>query len=201
MHPYADRGLDLYETPPEAVRALLRMEKFHGPIWECAAGPGAIVSELRAAGHTVVATDIEDYGCPDSRSGVDFLLEQRAPPGVETVVTNPPFMHATAFARHALTLVPRVFLLLRLLFLESQKRIDIIDGGHLARIHLFIDRAQQIHRAGWQGPKTDSNPMALAWFCWDRNYDGPITVRRMWCREREAEIEPLEAPGMLRAVE
>jgi hypothetical protein len=195
MDPYAERGLDLYETPAEAIRALLRVETFRGSIWEPACGPGAIVRELRAAGHKVFATDIEPdaYGCLDARGGVDFLMQQRAPPGVESVVTNPPYRDATAFARHALTLVPRVFLLLRLLFLESQKRVDIIDGGNLARVRLFIDRVQQMHRAGWEGPKTDSNPMALAWFCWDRNYTGPIVVERMWCREREAEIELGEA--------
>jgi Protein of unknown function (DUF3102) len=34
MDAYAERGNDLYETPPGAVRALLEVEKFEGPIWE-----------------------------------------------------------------------------------------------------------------------------------------------------------------------
>jgi hypothetical protein len=186
MHPYAERGLDLYETPREAVRALLRAEKFSGPIWEPACGPGAIVRELRASGHSVIATDVKDYGCPDSRGGVDFLAERRAPDGVQTILTNPPFMHADEFVRHALTLVPRVVMLLRFLFLEGQGRTDLIDGGHLARVHLFIDRVPLMHRGGWNGPEADSSQMALAWMLWDRNFRGPIEVRRIWCREKEA---------------
>src|SRR5262249_46930029 len=63
MHPYADRGVDLYETPAPAVRALLKEESLDGPIWEPACGPGAIVRVLRAAGHRVIATDLVDYGC------------------------------------------------------------------------------------------------------------------------------------------
>jgi hypothetical protein len=179
MSPYSERGLDLYETPPEAVHALLRVESFSGPIWEPACGPGAIVSVLRQAGHKVVATDIKDYGCPDSAGGVDFLSEQRAPPGVETILTNPPFMHAPEFVRHALALAPRVVMLLRLLFLEGQSRCDIIDGGQLPRVYMFIDRLQMMRRGSWDGPRNESSQMALAWFVWDRNHRGPITVQRI----------------------
>jgi hypothetical protein len=48
MSPYAERGLDCYETPAAAVRALLEVESFDGPIWQPACGPGAIVRVLRA---------------------------------------------------------------------------------------------------------------------------------------------------------
>jgi hypothetical protein len=190
MDPYSDRGLDLYETPAAAIRALLKVEKLHGPLWECACGPGSIVRELRAAGHTVVATDFADYGCPDSRGGVDFLKEQRAPDGVETIITNPPFKFADEFVRHALMLAPRVVMLLRFLFLESQGRVDIIDGGQLARVYLFIDRVPMMHRAGTECEK-ESSALAFGWYVWDRNYSGPITLQRIWCRERETEFEPL----------
>ena len=33
---------EFYPTPPEATRALLSVEHFHGSIWECACGDGAI---------------------------------------------------------------------------------------------------------------------------------------------------------------
>ena len=42
-HALADRGHDLYETPPEAVLALLSAERLPQIIWEPACGPGAIV--------------------------------------------------------------------------------------------------------------------------------------------------------------
>jgi hypothetical protein len=54
----------LYETPPEAVQALLRVERIPHCVWECCAGKGAIVRVLRDAGHAVIASDIIDYGFP-----------------------------------------------------------------------------------------------------------------------------------------
>jgi hypothetical protein len=186
MSPHAERNDDFYPTPECAVRALLRVEQLSGTIWECACGDGAIVRVLRQAGHKVIATNLVDYGCPDSTSGVDFLTEHRAPDGVDTILTNPPFMFAAQFVRHALTLVPRVVMFLRLLFIEGQGRCDIIDGGQLRRLYPFIDRLPMMHRHGWDGPRADNSPqLQFAWFCWDRNYRDDIIVRRIWAREKE----------------
>ena len=80
--------------------------------------------------HRVYATDLVDYGCPDSESGVDFLMERASFDG--PVVANPPFKVA-----HALTLCPRVIMLLRLPFLESRRRPELIDGSSRARVHVF----------------------------------------------------------------
>ena len=101
----ATRGDDLYETPPEAVRALLRVEPLPQRIWEPCAGRGAIVRELAAAGHEVCAMDLVAYegADPGIESGIDFLMEHRAPPGFACIVTNPPFKLADAFIRHGLT--------------------------------------------------------------------------------------------------
>jgi capsid protein len=93
-----------------------------------------------------VATDIADYGDPDAVAGVDFLAQAVAPAGVTTVVTNPPFMHADEFVRRALTLVPRVVMLLPLTFLAGQGRSDIVWGGQLARVYVFQNRLQGMHR-------------------------------------------------------
>ena len=100
--PVADRRDDLYETPPFAVEALLGVERLPGHIWEPACGPGSIVRRLRGAGHIVCATDLIDYGCPDSESRIDFLLEQRCREDVEAIVTNPPFKLAGEFVADAL---------------------------------------------------------------------------------------------------
>ena len=48
--PLSVRGDDLYETPAVAVDALLRVEQLPHWLWEPAAGRGAIVNVLRAAG-------------------------------------------------------------------------------------------------------------------------------------------------------
>ena len=152
---------------------MLDVEPLSGTIWEPACGPGAIVGVLRAAGHRVIATDIESYGCPDLLGGVDFLKQTVAPKGAQTILTNPPFMYANEFARHALTLVPRVFLLLRLGFVEGVGRSDLFDSGQLARVYVFRNRLPLMHRDGWNGPRATSNPTAFAWFVWDRAPSGP----------------------------
>ena len=118
----ADRGHDCYQTPPAAVHALLAHETIPGAVWEPACGPGAITRVLRAAGHHVVATDLVDYDSPDQdAAGVDFLLQQRTPPGVECIVTNPPYKLAGEFAAHALRLCPRVYMLLRLICYQGAR--------------------------------------------------------------------------------
>jgi len=177
--PLNERKDDLYESPPEAVTALLRAEKLPAVIWEPACGPGSIVRVLRGAGHEVYATDLVDYDSPDQDShGWDFLSERQLPIGVQAIVTNPPFKNAGEFVSHALWLCPRVIMLLRLAFLESTRRAPILDGGHLARVHVFRNRLPMMHRDGWQGPKV-SNPTAFAWFVWDRNHNGPTELHRL----------------------
>ena len=123
-------------------------EPLDGSIWEPANGRGAISDVLRAAGFHVIATDPADYGVQDARGGVDFLAQTAAPDGVTTILTNPPFMYANEFVRHALTLVPRVAFLLRLAFLEGVGRSDIIEGGQLARVYVFRESIAD-DASGW----------------------------------------------------
>jgi hypothetical protein len=177
-HSFADRGPDFYATPPEAVRALLRVEKLPRRIWEPACGGGSIAETLRAGGHTVHAADLHDWGCPNRRSGVDFLNEHSAPAGVTCIVSNPPYKLAEQFVTHALDLCPRVVVLLRLAFLESERRSPLLDHGLLARVRVFKNRLPMMHRHDWQGPRA-SSAIAFAWFVFDRNHRGPTTLDRI----------------------
>lgn len=178
-HALADRKDDLYETPPVAVQALLTVETLPELIWEPACGPGSIVRELRTAGHKVYATDLVDYGCPDSESRIDFLMEQTAPTYIGAVVTNPPYKLAGEFVSHAMMLgIPKVVMLLRLAFLESERRRAILESGMLARVHVFRNRLPMMHRDGWEGPKA-SSAVPFAWFVWDRAHKGPTELKRL----------------------
>lgn len=93
---------DFYPTPPEATRALLSVETFHGSVWEPACGDGAIAKVLKDDGYCVVATDLIERGF--GTSGVDFLKETR--PRARNIVTNPPYGRGLAdrFVEHALNL-------------------------------------------------------------------------------------------------
>ena len=177
-HSQTERGADLYQTPPEAVHALLSVEPIPLTVWEPAAGPGSIVKTLRETGRAVIASDLHDWGCPDSQSGLNFLEATQAPPGIAAIITNPPFSLAGPFVRKALELCPLVMMLARLAFIESVGRTDIIDGGQLARIYPFANRLPMMHREGWDGPRSTS-AMAFAWFIWDRDHEGPTQLKRL----------------------
>jgi len=177
-HKLADRGHDLYETPIEATIALMRAEKLPHWIWEPAAGRGAISTYL-SGWHAVVAHDLVNYGPHLEAFGRDFLMETKRPfDWIDTIVTNPPYKLAADFVRHGLELCPTVIMLLRLSFLESEGRSDILDGGKLARVHVFRNRLPQMHRDGWEGPKA-SSAIPFAWFVWDSRHTGPATINRI----------------------
>jgi hypothetical protein len=156
----------------------MRAENLPHHIWEPAAGRGAIVDVLRDAGHFVFASDLVDYGIDGQLGYRDFLLEHKLPPGIELILTNPPFKIANQFVEHALELCPRVILLLRLGFLESKRRSSILDTGKLARVHVFKSRLPMMHRDGWAGPKA-SSAIAHAWFVWSREHCGPTVIDRI----------------------
>jgi hypothetical protein len=124
----SERDDGLYETPPVAVHALLKHEALPRVIWEPACGPGSIVGVLCENGHRVIATDLVDYGCPDSESRIDFLFEQRAPEGCGCIVTNPPFKNAEPFIGRARELAPKTVMLLR--WLSSKAR----SGGQSSTV-------------------------------------------------------------------
>ena len=69
-------------------------------------------------------------------------------------------------------------MLLRLAFLESERRTSILDGGKLARVHVFRNRLPMMHRAGWQGPRASSST-PFAWLVWDAEHHGPTALHKI----------------------
>ena len=170
-HAHADRGDDVYPSPPEAAFGLLAAEDRFLPLhlWEPACGDGALVRPLRAAGYRVTASDLVDRGCEDALTGVDFLMEPCAPAGVAGIVTNPPYKLAEQFIDQALDLAPYVAMLLRLQFLESERRRPLFEQRWpLAAVHVFSSRLQMMHRDGWDGPRASSTT-CFAWFVFTRH--------------------------------
>lgn len=162
---------DFYPTPPEGTAALLRVERFDGPIWEPACGDGAISRVLEAAGHAVVSTDLVDRGYGTPR--VDFLMETRAL--APNIVTNPPFKMVAPFMRRALALSSgKVAMLLRLACLEGSERREIYDASPLARVWVF-SRRLSMQRGGIPVEST-GGMLAFAWFVWDHAHKGPPTL-------------------------
>lgn len=200
----AERGLESYPTPPEAVLALMGVEALPRHLWEPACGAGNIVKVLRDHGRIVVASDIVDRGLPGAFIH-DFLgdtpLIPLAPlvpdvPYPKAVATNPPFSRAAAFVDRALVYCPDVYLLLRLNFMEGGQRDPVRDrilspGGGLRRVYVFRERLPMMHREGWDGPEAGSK-VTHAWFCWRQKYRGKAQISRIsWKNPRP----PLPPPG------
>jgi len=174
MHPRADRRLDHYQEPPCAVYPILGLQILSHYLWDPAAGNCNIVNILREAGHHVVASDIIHRNEPLTFEA-DFLKETKAPSRVEMICCNPPYYCATEFVEHALDLVPRAVMLLRLSFLESKRRAHIFKSGKLVTVYPFIERIPMMHRTGWTGPRASSN-VPYAWFYFWRDHNAPATV-------------------------
>jgi hypothetical protein len=163
---------DFYPTPPEATEALLRVEHFHGPIWEPACGDGAISKVLEAAGYEVASSDLYDRGY--GTVGVDFLAQ--VSPARMNIVTNPPYRLVLPFARHAVAITRRhntakVALLLRLACLEGQARRAFFESSPLARVWVFSRRVQ-FKRPGWEDTGK-GGMVAYAWYVWEHGHKGP----------------------------
>lgn len=183
---------ELYETPPEAVRALMAAEPFFSRpqmIWEPACGPGQIVAALEACGHDVIASDKFDYsdrwkGGRPAHWGFDFLDQPEPMRACRAIVMNPPFSMADAFVERALQEAPRVYALLELGWLQgdsSPVRNRLIDDGPLVRVHAFADRLD-MHRDGFPVERRTNSTRKHAWFCFvnRRKADAvPVAFRRI----------------------
>ncbi|KKN14445.1 hypothetical protein LCGC14_0995960 [marine sediment metagenome] len=164
---------DFYPTPSEAVYGLLSKEKFpYGAgnfIWEPACGDGAITNILSARGYPTWSTDLYDWGF--GTSGIDFLdcdFEEYF--HCDHIITNPPFKLANEFAYRGVDFIRKtcgkLCLLLRLQWLEGQKRGKMFEKIPPQRIWVFSARLPRMHQFGYTGKKTTST-MAFAWFVWD----------------------------------
>lgn len=158
---------DFYPTPPEAVQALLSVEDVPHSIWECACGDGAISNVLQEAGHSVVSTDLNDWGYDKAETGVDFLMETK--PLAPAVITNPPYKLANEFIVKCMDMELDYFaMLLRLAFLEGKQRRELIYNRQPpARVHVFSERLT-MWRGDEEQPQGSSGFIAFGWFVWEK---------------------------------
>lgn len=172
------RRPDFHPTPRVGIEALLGVETLSPVVWEPACGDGAISKVLEDAGHDVLSTDLNDWGY--GQPGIDFLMCAAtgiAPEKPFDIVTNPPFKLAEEFVETAMTCGPeKLCLLLRLNWLEGQRRKELFSRHPLARVWVFSKRLPMMHRHDHPTRVQSSSAIAFAWFVWDRAHDGPPTL-------------------------
>lgn len=205
-----ERGVELYQTPPQAMATLLALESFSQEIFEPSVGKGAILHPMESAGYDVRIADLVDRGVVTKHGELQmvgsFLDSRREDasdaPGPD-IVTNPPFGIANAYAAHALRehRPGKMALLLNFNFcsgFDDPERRFVMDANPPSRVYVFTRRLPMMHRDGWQGNEADSR-MNTAWFVWERNADGsygkgyPQLIRIDWQDYQDA--APL-APGL-----
>ncbi|WP_377299786.1 hypothetical protein [Rhizobium sp. SGZ-381] len=204
-----ERGDDLYETPVEAMRVLLALESFCGPVLEPSVGRGAILRPLEAAGYEVMISDLVDREITTAHGECQMVGDFLASTGMADagrhgpdIVTNPPFGIANAYIAHALKAHrPRkMAMLLNFNFaagFDDPDRCFVMDENPPTRIYVFTRRLPMMHRDGWEGNKASSQ-MNTAWFVWEANDDGSYGdgyPRLIRVNYSDFETAPALAPG------
>jgi len=174
--------LDGFHSPAIATETLLAAENLSGYSWEPANGYSRISNILRAQGHKVFTSDIKRW-----HSGTDCIRDFLSCPCLprcfkqtgSDLITNPPYKLADSFVQHAMNILPRgnkCCLLLRLQFLEGNKRNAFFERYPPRRIHVYSFRLPRMHRFGYDGVDGGST-MCFAWFVWISGYKGPTELK------------------------
>ena len=93
-------------------------------------------------------------------------------------MTNPPYKYALEFAEHGLDLIDeghRVFLFMKLTFLEGQKRRRLFDRRELEKVLVFTKRIICAKNADFDS--VTSSAMAYAWFVFRKGNDNWPEIR------------------------
>lgn len=164
---------DFYATSPVAIKELLKIETLSNNVWECACGLGHLAKPLVEAGYNVKSTDLIDRGF--GTGGIDFLECCEQFDG--DIITNPPYKYAEDFIRHAMDILPtgrRIYLLLKVQFLEGKKRRDLFEEYPPKVIYVSTSRIKH----GRNGDFSRANSMmAVAWYVWEKGYTGETVIK------------------------
>jgi len=187
------KHLDQYYTPQHVADTLVNWYAANYPwphsVLEPSSGMGAFCRAVRRAmpGVDMVGVDLdpktEAVEVCDMHLKQDFLT-LKADEGFDLIIGNPPFSEAEAHIRHAAALVKdggRVALLLRLAFMESNKRASFWSE-HRARDVLVLR-----NRPSFTGSGTDS--AAYGFFVFERGYRGATIVHPCWAPEIQEAAE------------
>jgi hypothetical protein len=174
----APDDLDYFPTPPWAARAggelIQKLDPGDWSVWEPACGGGHMAHGLREHFTTVVESDIHQHEGGDPAFVVDFLSEEarQFEPGIDWIVTNPPFVLGDAFVRTAYAHARRgVAMLLRLVFLEGGKRYRLLhEDCPLSAVAPFSERVPMV-KGRWDPDA--SSATAYAWFVWLKTPERP----------------------------
>jgi hypothetical protein len=166
---------DYYATDPIAIDSLIRGQISH-KVWEVACGEGHLSERLKEYGHEVYSTDLIDRGY--GVGGIDFLECPTKWDG--DILTNPPYKFAQQFVEHSLELIndgSKVFMFLKLQFLEGKARRKLFDTGCLKTLWVSTSRILCAKNARFEEMKAGGSAVAYAWFEFKKGFTGDPTIK------------------------
>lgn len=183
---------DFYATDPQAVRLLLKYEKFHHKVLEPCCGMGHISKVLIQHNYEVISADKNDYGYGIVQK--DFLAEDDLLNGLKgevDIVTNPPYYLAVKMVEKALLLAKhKVAMLFPFWYIVK------FYWYPPRRIYLFT-RKINIAKDGDFEAYHGKNMKDYAWFIFDKGYKGSSTIHYINNNKRVSPIvEELETTYM-----
>ena len=166
---------DFYQTPPEVVMELLEKESYDRQTTEPCAGNGAIAQVLEQHGIPVMASELREsgYGITGCDALEPCFLIKALP--FQNAITNPPYHIAEEIISACIESVSgKVAMLLKLTFLESEKRREFFEKYPPVRIHVFRKRITMFPE-GKPRPK-NGGTIAYAWYVWEKWFIGKPTI-------------------------
>ena len=145
-------------------------------VWEPSCGAGHLSKRLEERGYKVYSTDLVDRGY--GRGGCDFLSLDKENVWNGTILTNPPYKFAKEFIEQALRLVTpgnKVFMFLKLQFLESKKRRKLFDTKQLKT--LYVSSCRIICAMNGEFDKYPSSAIAYGWYEFEKGYHGDPIIK------------------------
>ena len=169
---------DYYATDPIAIDKLLDAgAEINANVWECACGEGHLAKKLCDKGFAVYATDLVDRGF--GTSGVDFLKQTEIFEG--DILTNPPYKFALDFVEKGLSLIEqghKVFMLLKLTFLESKSRKEFFEKCPPKCVYVFSERLLCAKNGDFKRMiEGGGSAVCYAWFEFEKGFKGNPIIK------------------------
>lgn len=168
---------DYYATDSIAIDILLDKAKLSHNVWECACGSGNLSKRLLELGYEVKSTDLIYRGF--GVGGIDFLKCNEKFDG--DIITNPPYKYAKEFIEHALTLIPKgrkVFMFLKLQFLEGKTRRTLFNSGQLKTLYVSSSRILCARNGDFESARKDGgSAVAYGWYEFEKGYNGDPIIK------------------------
>lgn len=182
---------DFYATDPKTVRAFLdvarnefeNVEVIHEPC--CGQGHISRVLKDYFKEQNIFSYDLIDRGYPYHHEyqkpvTFDFLASKIIGTQADLIITNPPFSLVNDFIKVGLGKTNRYLVYLcKIQLLETVGRKELLENSPLKYVYVHSKR-----QATWKnGEPLDPNgkswatTMCLAWFVWDKQYQGEPIIK------------------------